>query len=936
MFRRYTQIVTLIFFAQVAYAQVVTTIPLFPTVDEPVTVIFDATQGNAALAGVLGPIYAHTGLITTESVSPTDWQYTQGIWGTADLEVLMTEIGDDLYQIEFTSITDFYSVTGTDTVLQMAFVFRTAAGDIVGRDTDGSDIFVNVYEDGLNVAISSPSVDPLIVNLGDNVYITAEAVFVDSMYLYIDGVEAVATDLASIAYNLTASTYGLSEIRVVAKGAGDIKEDSTYFYVIAPPTIASLPAGVQQGINYIDDNTVTLVLYAPFKEYVFAVGEHSNWLLEETSFMNLDTDNATWWVTLTGLESGKEYPYQYFIDGELWVADPLAEKILDPWSDSYIPEATYPDLLDYPVGKASGIVSVFQTAMPTYTWAIPDFTPPANEDLVVYELLVRDFVAARNYETLLDTLSYLKTLGVNAIEFMPIMEFENNESWGYNPSFFIALDKYYGTREAFKIFVDSCHANGIAVLLDIAMNHAFGQSPLAQMWWNPILNQPADNSPYFNTVPTHDYNVGYDFNHESDATRNMRNIIFAYWLNEYNVDGYRFDLSKGYTQTNTLGDVGLWGQYDASRIVIWKDIADEIYTHEADAILILEHFATNTEEEELSDYGFLLWGNSNYNYAQGTMGYTGSDIGWMSYIARGWSDPHVLGYMESHDEERLMFKNLSFGNTINPDHNVKNLGVALSRMELAGAFFFTIPGPKMVWQFGELGYDISIDFGCRVCNKPILWDYYDVASRLRVYQIWSELIHLKTTYPAFRTPTFSLNVGGFGKRINLNNAEMNVTVVGNFDVFSGSVAPNFQHTGFWFDYFSGDTLNVADINATIALQPGEYRLYTDVKLNTPEIVISIEELESAMQHELIVSPNPSNSTFNLSTTFELPTKVQIDIYNLTGELVYSDSQSQMPAGQFNYTWSGKNNQGEIVQSGVYLCKINTANGTYLAKLIKAK
>ena len=343
-----------------------------------------------------------------------------------------------------------------------------------------------------------------------------------------------------------------------------------------------------------------------------------------------------------------------------------------------------------------------------------------------------------------------------------------------------------------------------------------------------------------------------------------------------------------------------------------------------------------SEEEALSDYGFLLWGNSNYNYAQGTMGYSGSDIGWMSYITRGWADPHVVGYMESHDEERLMFKNLSFGNTANPDHNVKNLGIALSRMELAGAFFFTIPGPKMVWQFGELGYDISIDFGCRVCNKPILWDYYDVASRLRVYQIWSELIHLKTTYPAFSSPTFSLNVGGFGKRINLNNAEMNVTVIGNFDVFSGSVAPNFQHTGFWYEYFSGDTINVADVNAVIALQPGEYRLYTDVKLNTPEIIISIEELESAMQNELFVAPNPSASSFNLSTQFEIATEVNISVYSLTGELVYSDNLSQVPSGNFNYTWSGNTLKGEPAQTGVYLCKINTDNGTYLAKLIKTK
>lgn len=102
------------------------------------------------------------------------------------------------------------------------------------------------------------------------------------------------------------------------------------------------------------------------------------------------------------------------------------------------------------------------------------------------------------------------------------------------------------------------------------MNHAFGQCPLVRMWWDPALNAPSAESPYFNTVAKHDYNVGYDFNHESEATKNFRDRVFTYWLNEYNVDGYRFDLSKGFTQNNTLGDVGAWGAYDASRIEIWK------------------------------------------------------------------------------------------------------------------------------------------------------------------------------------------------------------------------------------------------------------------------------------------------------------------------------------------------------------------------------
>ncbi|HNA57955.1 MAG TPA: alpha-amylase family glycosyl hydrolase, partial [Chitinophagales bacterium] len=739
-------------------AQLISTDPIFPTPDGPVTVIFDASQGNAALAGYTGDVYAHTGLITQDSDTPSDWQYVQGVWGTADPEVLMTSLGDDKYSITFSSIMDFYGAAADDTIYQMAFVFRNAAGTIVGRDVDGSDIFVNVYAPGLNVAITVPDYNPYLVNPGDNVHIEASSTYSDSLYLYINGVEIIAGEDSNITYDLTAVDPGLSDIVVKAVSGADVMYDTTYFYVLGTVTTEAVPAGMHQGINYIDDNTVTLVLYAPYKNYVFAIGEHSDWLLTDETFMKRDPDGATYWITLSGLEPGKEYPYQYFIDGNLTVADPLAEKVLDPWSDGYINEATYPGLIDYPTGKASGIVSVFQTAQPDYVWAVPDFTSPPTEKLVIYELLIRDFIAAHNYATLTDTISYLKTLGVNAIELMPIMEFEGNESWGYNPSFFIAPDKYYGTKEALKIFIDSCHANGIAVILDIAMNHAFGQCPLVQMWWDATANAPALNSPYFNQVPTHDYNVGYDFNHESDATEAFRNIVFTHWITEYHVDGYRFDLSKGYTQTNTLGNVAAWGAYDASRIAIWENIGSVIWAVNPDAKLILEHFADNSEEETLSNAGFMLWGNMNYNYNQGTMGYGGSDLNWASYQSRGWDDPHLVTYMESHDEERLMYKNLTYGNTTNPDYNVKNLNIALSREELAGAFLFTIPGPKMLWQFGELGYDYSIEYGCRVCNKPIRWDYYSNANRLRIYQVWSELIKLKTTYPAFSTTNYNMSV----------------------------------------------------------------------------------------------------------------------------------------------------------------------------------
>lgn len=75
---------------------------------------------------------------------------------------------------------------------------------------------------------------------------------------------------------------------------------------------------------------------------------------------------------------------------------------------------------------------------------------PDVNHLVIYELHIRDFLASHSYKDLIDTISYLKRLGINAIELMPVSEFEGNDSWGYNPSFYFAADKYYGPKDQLK------------------------------------------------------------------------------------------------------------------------------------------------------------------------------------------------------------------------------------------------------------------------------------------------------------------------------------------------------------------------------------------------------------------------------------------------------------------------------------------------------
>ena len=355
----------------------------------------------------------------------------------------------------------------------------------------------------------------------------------------------------------------------------------------------------------------------------------------------------------------------------------------------------------------------------------------------------------------------------------------------------------------------------------------------------PITNLP-QNNPWYNVnhnlVDNTNAHWGYDFDHESAYTKAFFKDVLSYWMNEYKIDGFRFDFTKGFSNTIYTGADNWASAYDQSRINILEGYADHVWNNNPTnkPYVIFEHLSDNSEETVLANYGIMLWGNMNHSYNQNTMGFaTDANIDWISYKQRGWNQPNVVGYMESHDEERLMYKNLQFGNSTNSAHNVKDLNVALARQELAGMFFFTIPGPKMIWQFGELGYDISIDFNDRVGRKPIRWEYFDNANRKQIYNTWATLAAFKKNQPVFNTTDFTLNVGSLTKSILLKHATMDVALAGNFDITSKTMTVQFSKTGTWYEYFTGEEKIITNTSTSITLNPGEYKLYSTVILLDP-------------------------------------------------------------------------------------------------------
>jgi hypothetical protein len=358
--------------------------------------------------------------------------------------------------------------------------------------------------------------------------------------------------------------------------------------------------------------------------------------------------------------------------------------------------------------------------------------------------------------------------------------------------------------------------------------------------------------------------------------------VTHYWLDEYHIDGFRFDFTKGFSNNSN--------NYDDDRIDLLKRMADTIWSVHPNAYVILEHWASNNEEKILANYGMMLWGNVTHGYQESGMGYpANSNLSWGVYKYRLWNEPHLISYMESHDEERIMYKNITYGNT-NGSQNAKNPITALERTEGLAVLMLTTPGPKMIWQFGEIGYDISIDVPCRTCNKPILWNYFLENSRKRLYDVYKSSIELRKSHPVFTGDDFTYSLNGSVKSLVLNNNSMNALVAVNIDVNQQNETLDFQHNGWWYEYFSGDSIEVNGIT-NLSMSPGEYRVYTDTKLSMPSILntVNINDYEIA-NWEVEIFPNPSANILNVDINGCENQKIKYTIINYSGKIIKQENK----------------------------------------------
>lgn len=904
-------------------AQIIVTNPAFVTRDYTGTieVVFDASLGAAKLKDYAGAdgVYAHTGVITTASQTDTDWKHAP-TWGDNAAKYKMTSLGNNKWQLMITpDMTSYYGLTSGEVVTKLAFVFRNGTGTgptgttyIEGKDTGDKDIFVPVYEAGLNVAFSSPTTNQSVA-AGASISFSVVSSITADLSLKVDETTVKTANAATTLTHTQIFSTAKDYVVIAAATTGGITVyDTILVNVPSPVTNEARPAGVKNGINYNSNTSVTLVLHAPNKSNVFLIGDMNDW--SKLNAYQLKKDGEYWWITLNDLTPGRLYGFQYLVNGTIRVSDPYTELVLDPWGDAWINEHhnRFPDLKPYPTGKTDGLVATFQTAKTQYNWEVPNFVMPPRENMVIYELLLRDFTTEKSLEAAIEKLDYLKTLGVTAIELMPIHEFDGNESWGYNPNHFFAPDKAYGTPEMYKRFVDECHKRGMAVIIDVVFNHATGNSPMAALYWNSITTKTASDNPWFNVNAPHPYSVFHDFNHEYQGTRDYFKRVLQYWIQEYKIDGYRLDLTKGFTQN--VSSESTASNKDDSRINILTDYYNAAKSVKDDVMFILEHFCAYEEELELANRGMYLWRNINNAFSQAAMGFqSDSDFGGLNSLPRRW-----VGYAESHDEERNFYKAKTWGSGTVKTDSVYRI---THRVPLNIAFTTLVPGPKMLWQFQEIGFDYSIDaFGGRTNNKPPVWDWLNLPHRKAAYDTSAKIITLRRMFPdAFTQGNFSLQIGSgdweSGRRIALTHGDLNLVVLGNFKADASITAsPNFSKTGLWYNVLTGEPVNVTNTSMTVTVPKGQVLMFADRVITFPSGI--------------------ENPVFDAKTNFLYPT-VTSDMVYVTSDTYQHNIQVFNTQGQLlNTIVNEKEIDLSTYASGVYFIRLNSDKGTATGKVVR--
>jgi 1,4-alpha-glucan branching enzyme len=462
----------------------------------------------------------------------------------------------------------------------------------------------------------------------------------------------------------------------------------------------AIPGATSQG-----DGHVTFAFFAPGKGSVSLVGDFNDWN-RMANAMAVDQEGM-WWITKE-LTPGS-HTYQFCVDGDLLICDPYARALAEG-AEQDPPRA----LLD---------------PAPPYAWQHDDWARPRFEDLIIYELHIGDFSPEANFRGVIQRLDYLQDLGINAIELLPIFEFAGEGTWGYNPAYFFAVERSYGTADELRALVDSAHAHGIAVILDIVLAHTAQRHPFNKLY-------PIEDSPWYGKGLGKVNEFGFPkLDYTKAATQDFSRRVIEYWLREFHVDGYRLDYCVGIGCEDGMGVAHL----SASARVIRPD-----------AYLIGEY--SPEEPEHVAPCGLDAAWHVIGRYRLIAILREGqlNEHDWTDFegvarfadaAAEGYSrTTEMVNFLESHDEERVVKDVMDVGSTLRG---------ALRKAGLGAAVILTMPGEPMLYQGQEWGERTR-----RVKNQRnmLQWHELETPEGQALHDYFRTMCRLRASTPALRAP----------------------------------------------------------------------------------------------------------------------------------------------------------------------------------------
>ena len=692
-----------------------------------------------------------------------------------------------------------------------------------------------------------------------------------------------------------------------------------------------MPDGLELGPNWFN-GVMYVAIYAPHQPVMQIIvsepGETG--LASDAIIMKKDPEKEDTWWTEISMPNGT-YDYEYLLLSGVKLPDPLSRMIVDGKTRIEI---------------GPGGVSTADD----YEWQSNGYVRPGMDTLVIYELHIDDF-AANGYAqgTFLDVaekLDYLKNLGINAIELMPITDVNWPHNWGYDPNHHLALKELYGTPEDLKYLVDQAHLRGIAVILDMVWNHVRSDGPLWKIQPDYSLNPYIKVWTELNPNETQESWGAQDLDHFNPRTVDYVNQVNKIFVDEYRIDGFRFDAARYIGWTTSQPDLGLLGWTSA------------LHSHDPTVIQTIEYLPIhnwllqNLEHTGMTSAWFDSFHDNIKNDVHGQLYSTTTimkqivelheyDSGSTPYSDRN----QVIKFMISHDEQSVIQEMVEFSNY--------TLSQARERDKFYATILFTSLGVPMLLQGQEFGFKSGWldDNGNgnwdeeKLDYRPLDWDLVDTDAGQNHLEHYKNLISLRKSNPAFSKGTFfdlwrysNQRVVVYGYKDERQEAENDqVVVIANFSSSNKTITNvPFLSAGQWYNALSpGDDLYTSDGNYGEYMIPAKSAaVYTN-----NEYQLNIDQKASLMPEDFLILSNYPNP-FNSQTTIEIqaPNNLAgtLKIFDVSGRLVRSFGEIGIKTGLNSYEWDGANGFGENVPTGVYIVSLKTERRIIDKKIVLLK